>query len=143
MKITLFLSALLILTLCTSCAIEPEEISYGKDACNFCKMAIVETKYGAEIVTKKGKVFKYDAIECMINEIKKRDVTEIGLFLVTDYDNPKKLIDATQATYLICDQLRSPMGANLSAFESKDSAAAVQKEKGGKLFDWISIQKEL
>jgi copper chaperone NosL len=135
-------AGVLLLYCCSSCSVQAEEINYGKDACHFCKMAIVENKFGAEIVTQKGKVYKYDAIECMLNDIKKRDSKEIGLYLVTDYDNPKNLFDATRATFLVSKKVRSPMGGNLSAFEIKKSAEAVKKNMGGNLFNWKTIQKE-
>ena len=44
-----------------------EEINYGVDACAYCKMNIVDPKFGAELITKKGRVYKFDAIECMVN----------------------------------------------------------------------------
>ena len=32
-------------------------------------MTIVDPRYGAELVTTKGKVYKYDAVECLINSV--------------------------------------------------------------------------
>lgn len=142
MRLLVFISVSFALICCTSCSIQPEEINYGKDACHFCKMAIVEKKYGSEIVTEKGKVFKYDAIECMLRAMKEKDLSENSLFLVTDYHTPEKLIDATKATFLISEKIRSPMGANLSAFANNDSAKLMQKEQGGTLFNWTEIQKK-
>ncbi len=56
--------------LLVSCKVEESPINYGKDACKYCKMKIVDQQHAAEIVTKKGKPFKYDAIECMVRDIK-------------------------------------------------------------------------
>ncbi len=41
------------------CNTEPQPIKIGEDACSFCKMSIADNRYGAEIITKKGKVFKF------------------------------------------------------------------------------------
>lgn len=120
------------------CKVEPQKINYGEDMCNFCKMTIVETKHAAEIVTKKGRAYKYDAIECLINELKTRDSNKIALFLVTDYTQPKKLINAENATYLISKEIKSPMGAFLSAFSKKEDA----KKYNGELFDWAGIKNK-
>ena len=126
----------------TSCSIEPSKIEYGKDACHFCTMTIVEKTHAAEIVTKKGKPFKYDAIECMHNDLLERDSYEIELFLVTDYLNPTILIDAKTATYLISPAIQSPMGANLSAFATKEDAEKFVKTDADKLFNWQEIQEQ-
>ena len=56
------------LVLIISCKVEESPINYGQDACKFCKMTIVDKQHAAEIVTKKGKPFKYDAIECMVRD---------------------------------------------------------------------------
>ncbi|MET2985164.1 nitrous oxide reductase accessory protein NosL [Aureibaculum conchae] len=124
-----------------ACSIEPSKIEYGKDACHFCKMAIVEKTHATQIVTKKGKPFKYDAIECMVNDLLKRDINEIELFLVTDYLKPATLIDAKTATYLISPTIQSPMGANLSAFAAKEDAQKFVKTDIDKLYNWAKIQK--
>lgn len=141
MKINDFLKALsffAILSLVMSCKPEPKKIEYGVDICNYCKMTIVEETHAAEIVTKKGRAYKYDAIECMINEINGLDKNKIALFLVTDYVKPKTLINAKEATFLISEEIKSPMGAFLTAFASKENA----KKYNGKIFNWEKIQKE-
>lgn len=124
----------------TSCAISPEPIAYGSDGCHFCSMTIVDKQYAAQFVTKKGKSFKFDAAECMLNQLKTIDESSVAMFLVTDYETPGKLIDATQATYLISQDLPSPMGAYLSAFENKELAENIQKDNEGKLFTWETVQ---
>ncbi|PID69878.1 MAG: hypothetical protein CR985_03530 [Flavobacteriales bacterium] len=129
-------------TLLTGCQVKPEPIDYGKDACHYCKMNIVDKTHSAEIVTKKGKAFKYDAIECMINDLKKRENSEVALFLVADYGKPGVLIDATKATFLISPAIKSPMGANLSAFSKKDEAEKYVKTKDDKIYTWNEIQQQ-
>jgi len=131
---------ILMLNLIFACSIEPSKIEYGKDACSFCKMNIVEKAHAAQIVTKKGKPYKYDAIECMLNDLDDRKVNKIALFLVTDYLKPTLLIDAKSATYLVSSSIKSPMGANLSAFSSKKDAEKFVKVEVDKLFNWQEIK---
>ena len=129
-----------VLFLTVSCTVEESPINYGKDACNFCKMNIVDRQHAAEIVTKKGKAFKYDAIECMVREIKEKDENEIAHFLINNYTAPGKLVDAVSATYLISENLPSPMGANLTGFNNKEDAEIVLKEKNGTLYTWTELK---
>ena len=52
------LSIVVLLLIFTSCNVGPQAINYGSDGCHFCKMTIVDKVHAAEIVTKKGKVYK-------------------------------------------------------------------------------------
>ncbi len=137
------LTVLTLLILGISCSVEPTEINYGKDGCHFCKMTIVDNQHAAQIVTAKGKAYKYDAIECMINDLKQRNEEDIALFLINDYSEPGKLIPARTAVYLISPEIPSPMGAFLSGFSSEEKAATVKAEHGGTLYNWASVKKEV
>ena len=66
MKFSLLMLGSMFLLYCSP-TVEP--ITFGDDQCTFCKMSIVDKRYGAEVLTTKGKVFKYDALECMINAL--------------------------------------------------------------------------
>ena len=135
--------SLLSLLFVIACKVEPEEINYGHEACHFCQMTIVDRQHAAEVVTDKGKVFKFDAIECMINDLKSRDSSQIGLLLINDYNSPGKLIPAATATYLISEAIASPMGAFLSGFSHSQDAEVIKTAKGGTLYSWQSVQKQL
>ena len=141
MRITLALAIFLIGL--NSCKIEPGTIEYGKDGCHFCSMTIVDNQHASEIVTDKGKVFKYDAVECMINDLKNHEEGSIGLMLVNNYSNPGELIPASTATYLISKEIPSPMGAFLSAFNDEKEASEIRQDKGGDLYDWQSIRDKI
>src|SRR5690606_41785263 len=41
-------------------------IVIGEDLCVFCEMLISDPRYPAQLVTKTGKAYKFDSIECMI-----------------------------------------------------------------------------
>ncbi len=132
---------LIILLILCGCKVEPEPINYGSDACHYCSMTIVDKQHAAQYVTKKGKVFKFDSIECMMNDLKEVDDTELAMYLVNGYDNPGNLIDATKATYLISENIPSPMGEFLSVFENKEAADMVQSEQTGELFTWQELKE--
>ena len=123
-----------------SCEIEPSEINYGNDACHFCSMTIVDNQHAAQILNNKGKAFKYDAIECMLNDLKKWPSAEIGMILVNDYNKPGKLVMAEEATYLISPAIPSPMGAFLSAGEDESKIMSIKSAQGGEIYSWESIK---
>lgn len=140
MKVPQFIFGFLFVVL-VSCNISPEPINYGTDGCQFCSMTIVDKQHAAEFVTKKGKVFKFDATECMINYLKVEDNSKIALFLVNDFDTPGVLINATEATYLISQNIPSPMGEFLSAFKSREVAERVHRANQGVLLSWVELQE--
>ena len=122
MKTLKHYSIITVLLIVFSCNVAPKPIDYGNDGCHFCKMTIVDKVHAAEIVTKKGKVYKFDAIECMVQFMDEFDTSEIELYLSNDYTSPEVLINATEATFLISENIPSPMGAYLSAFEERSAA---------------------
>ncbi len=142
MKSLVFLT--MITGLFVSCNLSPKQITYGTDACHYCNMNIVDRHHASQIVTSKGKAYKYDAIECMLNSIGDEfKNTEVSLYLTADFNQPGQLTDATQAWYLISDQISSPMGANLSAFKDEKFAQQAMEKFTGKIFSWEEIQNHL
>ena len=137
------LVGLFALLLVISCKVEPEAIEYGKDQCNFCKMNIVDKTHAAQLVTNKGKQFKFDAIECMVNYLDENSEDEIALLLVSDYGNPGEMTDAKTATYLISPEIKSPMGANLSALSTSEKAKELQQKHSGEIFTWETLKQKL
>lgn len=135
-KQIILIGLILVLSACSS---KPVAIEYGVDGCYFCKMTIVDKLHAAEVVTQKGKVYKFDATECMINFMDEFDTTTIKLYLSNNYTEPGALIDATTATFLISKKVPSPMGAFLSAFKNKEDAIKVQTAKGGKIYTWEEL----
>lgn len=122
-----------------SCKIEPKEIDFGLDACHFCKMTIVDKPFASEIVSTKGKIYKYDAIECMIKNQELENLNA-ALFLVYDFENSTEFMNAVNSYYVVSEQINSPMGENLGAFQTKTAAQKFVKNNSGKLFNWTQIK---
>lgn len=129
------------LLLMVACSPEPQPIEYGMDFCDFCRMTIVDKQHAAELVTTKGRVYKFDAIECQVQYMQQHQEVDFRYFLVTDYASTEGgLFPAEDCTYLISPNLSSPMGANLTAFASQEVAQQFQTEKTGELYNWSSLQ---
>lgn len=134
--------ALVILT--ASCSNGPEPIRYGEEACSFCKMTIVDAKFGAEIVSTKGKVIKFDALECMLGFENKGyiDAKDIKAHYVVDASRPAELMEAAKAQYLHSENLPSPMGGNISAFATTEVVEKMHSEFSGKMLDWANVKEK-
>lgn len=134
---------LLLSFLVFACATEPQPIHYGEDNCAYCKMTIVDKQHAAELVTNKGRVYKFDAIECMLNYTDDAGGQEaFAHLLVNDYFDPGILLPAQDAFYLISEAVPSPMGAYLSGFQNEQVAQELRQEKGGAVYSWESLLEE-
>jgi len=130
----------ILLLLIVSCSTSPEPLSYGSDACHFCKMTIMDPNYGAELITPKGKIFKFDAVECMINYRKQNSEQVDGSSLyVINYNDPHYWIKTENAMFLRSQKLPSPMGQFITAFDSMDAAKKVQLEMGGEIQNFEEV----
>jgi len=138
-----YLLVVLVSLVVVSCKVEPQAIEYGNDVCSYCKMNIVQKTHSAQYVTKKGKQFKFDAVECLVHAVSDVDPSTIALFLVADYSNPGTMVDAKKATYLISPGIKSPMGANLTALYSLDDAKELHLKHTGELFSWDALVDKL
>ncbi len=126
----------------TGCNPKPEKIAFGKDNCAECKMTIVDPKFGAEIVTKKGKVFKFDDVHCLATFMKRRGVemSDIHQTLFVDYNNGNEFVKVKTAEFVVSSQLRSPMGGNAAAFKTGDEAEKKAAEiEGSKVTNWATL----
>jgi copper chaperone NosL len=132
-----------ILLLIFSCKVEPESIVYGKDQCSYCMMNIVDKTHAAQYVTKKGKQFKFDAVECLVNDLRQKSEEDLAIILVANYGEPGEMIAAKTATYLISSVIKSPMGVNLSAVENSEKAIELQQQYSGEIYSWESLKKHL
>ncbi len=124
---------LLIATL-VACRVEPKEIRFGEDGCAWCKMTVMDKRFAAELVTSKGKVYVFDAVECMLHYAEEQHNTEFKYRLVMTYDNPGKFSDILDVCVVKSDSIRSPMGEGLAAFSSCEGAIDKARETGGTLW---------
>ena len=127
--------------LLAACTVEPEPILYGEDNCMHCQMTIMDHRYGTEIVTAKGKVYKFDSIECLVEFFVEKNTgnEEFSLILFTPYNQPGKLVDVHKSHVLHSRNLPSPMGMYLTAFETENEALSFKEKNGGKVYDWEGL----
>jgi copper chaperone NosL len=138
-KANLTIPALLfLLSSMSSCTTAPEVIKIGKDNCAFCKMTISDPRFGSEIVTKTGKVFKFDDIKCMEQFLKAADdkgKQNAGIYLV-DFCGNHGLIETKKSILLKSIALKCPMNGGIAAFSNIDSFNVVKETYQGEKVSW-------
>ncbi|MES2872825.1 MAG: nitrous oxide reductase accessory protein NosL [Bacteroidota bacterium] len=126
-----------------SCSTEPQSIAVGKDNCDFCKMTISDARFGAEIITRKSKIYKFDDPHCLkafLNENKVENDNIAGVYFV-GFNKPHSLIDANKAFFLQSPAFKSPMNGNIAAFTSKDTLEKTVLSFYGNTITWEEMQK--
>jgi copper chaperone NosL len=136
---------LLILVTCFSlsgCTSGPAEIPYGKAACEHCKMTILDKKFGAEMVTPKGKIFYFDDLQCLVTYRKSnpdKAIEKASVYL-SDYSGDPQLILANRAFFVKSESIHGPMGGQIAAFlHATDREAFMNIEPKAIVVDWQTI----
>jgi copper chaperone NosL len=125
-----------------ACNNEPVPIRFNEDQCAYCQMIISDKRFGSELITNKGKNYKYDSIECLAAYIieNKKGTEDYQSIWAIDFKYPENFVDASKAWYLQSDLLKSPMGLNFSSFADKTDAQNVQNVFPGKLIRWEQVK---
>lgn len=127
-----------------SCQPGPEPVKIGIDQCQHCKMTITDARFATELITTKGKLFKFDDIRCMLDfrRAAKLENKDIRQQYVSDYSGRHDLLPAPGLFYLASEGLRSPMAGNIAAFGNRDSLQMIRKRYPGKQMRFSELQQE-
>lgn len=125
------------------CDTGPKAIRYGQDECAECRMTLVDRHYGAELITTKGKVFKFDDLSCLL-AFQRRDAGRFGSaaqLVVIDFNRPNTFLPVAQTIFLHHNQLRTPMGSGVAAFANETELEAVRGRLGGggRILRWPDV----
>lgn len=114
-------------------------IKLNTDNCDFCKMGISDGRYAAEIITQKGRAYKFDDIACMANFGKEHQEMQIKAYYVNDYAKENELIRAEKAFFISGGTIKSPMHGNIAAFSNKSEAKAFKAISNANETEWTAI----
>ncbi len=123
----------------TACDKGPRPLAVGEDACDFCRMAISDDRFGGEIVLTTGRPRTFDAVECLVSYLASgSDSALVRDVYVSDYEN-RTLIPAQTAVFLRSAKLTSPMGS-VSAFSPGTDTTALLARYGGQILTWTAVR---
>ncbi len=144
-RVKIFIQIIIILFafIFQSCSASPEPIEYGSDGCAHCKMIISDKKYGAELVTSKGKIYKFDSAECLADFLSEEKLLKenIHSILVTNFQPPNEFLNAEKAYYLKNEKFHSPMGMNILAVKHESIIKNMMTKFGGEQLEWRDVIK--
>ena len=104
-----------------SASVGPVEIESG-DMCSFCRMAISDKRFAAEIVNADESVLKFDDIGCMLRYRSSHvSAVEPAAVYVAD-SRSRNWLKAENAHFIRSATIKTPMGSGIVAFASAESA---------------------
>lgn len=107
--------------------------------CSFCKMAISEKRYAAEIVDREGNLFKFDDIGCMLRFARDHNLEgKAAAYFVVDFEQ-RNWLEGEQAYYVKSEAIHSPMAGGLAAFGDRAKAEEYAAKLGGKLLNFNDV----
>ncbi len=118
----------------------PQAIHYNKDACEFCKMSISVPGFATELVTTKGRIYKFDDLSCMLAYTKANPQVPVLNLYVTSFVAPHEFIKTQDAYFVRHETLKSPMGGNTAAFSDSLAALKWATDARGELLNWQELQ---
>lgn len=124
-----------------SCQVKPRPIQLGKDNCDLCRMTIMDPKFGAELVTKKGKTYVFDDMICLFRFQKGPTVAQqdISTMVVIDHDQPDSFIDLDKAWFRVAADVNSPMGSHVAGYASQAAASKKGTGAGIQILNWKDL----
>lgn len=126
-------AACMLLLVTMGCKTGPTDIRFGKDVCDHCKMVIMDKKFGGEIITTKGKCFRFDDTKCLVAFSKTEAVgtANIEATYLLDYYGTGNLLCTDSCYIMSSSNLHGPMGGNVVAFKDETSLnKAISELKG-------------
>ncbi len=114
-------------------------IKLNADNCDYCGMSIADGKFGAEIITAKGRPYKFDDIMCMVKYCKENETTKIGAYYVHDFRKDNVLIPAKTTYFLSGNEIQSPMRGGIAAFSNQNESKELESKWHAKPVSWNEI----
>jgi copper chaperone NosL len=132
----LLLSAVLV----TACAPAPDDVHWGMEECAQCQMVVSDERFAAQAVDRRGKTYKFDAIECMAAFVDSGALAAGDIHSLWIADGRDSWVAVEDAAFLHSENTRSPMGGGYTAHADGDAARRLQAEVGGELLTWQQVR---
>ncbi len=137
-KISIAMLALLLFG--SSCSNKPQEIHYGNDECIHCKMVIMDSKFSSELISKTGKAYKFDSVECLSSYLKVKGSNDEETLWVSDFSS-STWVNAKEAIFVKSEVIKSPMGMGLLAFKTEEQAKSHLSKYNGMIVSWDELSE--
>ena len=118
----------------------PKTIADSQRPCDYCRMTISDERIGGQLITRKGKVYAFDSVECLAEFFLQRPASDGGSSLwVADYASPGHWVAARSALFARSTTHRGSMGIGLVSFSARANLATIRGEIEGEPMRWPDV----
>ncbi|MBK6640395.1 MAG: nitrous oxide reductase accessory protein NosL [Bacteroidia bacterium] len=135
------LPAALAITITSCSGSGKEPIIINKEHCIYCKMMISDLKYAAEIVTMKGRAYKFDDLICLTAFLKEEPDFQVKEIYVSSFHPPHELFHTKEMSFYTTSDHKGPMGGNIIAIDKSVDASTFLKNTNATPVSWDAIIK--
>jgi copper chaperone NosL len=117
-------------------------LTIGFDTCAHCHMRLADLRYGAELVTRTGRVLPFDDAGCLAAFVQgdRAEATQVHSLWVSDYTRPDRLLPVEQAAFVRHPSFRTPMDHGIVALATSAAADSLLATLGGgDRLDWSGV----
>jgi copper chaperone NosL len=115
---------------CASGPPQPAALDTRHDACAFCRMAVSDARFAAQLVAPGEEPRFFDDVGCLRDHLKSAAVPPGALAYVADH-RTRAWVRAGQGVYTRAPGLETPMGSHLIAHSDAASRAADDDARAG------------
>lgn len=123
---------------CKSAPPGPAALDPRNDACRFCRMAVSDTRFAAQIVAPGEEPAFFDDLGCLTHFLRDGDVPAGAVVYVSDHA-ARAWIRADQAVFTRVDGLDTPMGSGLIAHRDAAAREADAVSRSGRPVPYADI----
>jgi copper chaperone NosL len=104
-------------------------------------MSIVDDRYASELITEKGRTYKFDDVLCMKQYLAEQKIAGATMLFVEDYLKQSAApLNASQAVYLKHEMFTSPMNGNYAAFANAADARKLMDSLKVPALSWENLE---
>jgi copper chaperone NosL len=107
--------------------------------CGYCRMAISQKQFAAEVLDAGENPVKFDEIGCMLHYLARMQSKPAAVFVV-NYET-RRWIEADQAYFLRGSRIPTPMAGGILAFGDRSRAEAASRDIGGEVLPFAELSK--
>ncbi len=121
----------------------PYPITLNKTKCDHCQMTIADGRFASQLVTKKGRVYNFDDVSCLIGYESQNENIVIANRYICNYTSSNQLLPVENLFYVSSDLIKSPMRGNIAAFDKKENADEAAVKWNSSVIQWADVIKIL
>ena len=119
----------------------PVPLKWGEESCRHCHMTLADRRFGAEIVTTRGRALAFDDAGCAAEAIAMEETpaAEVREVWVVDYLHPDHLLPADSAVFVRSRTFPTPMGSGVVATPGDSAAQVLARASAGTVLRWSDV----